>query len=278
MSTRFVAGEELSQALWVVATLNHAGISGTLDALGENVSSQNEALRAAELYHAMLDQMSAMHLDANASLKLTQMGLDLGLDVAESIVTELVRHASRVDNFIRVDMEGSAYTQTTIDLVRRIHGQDGMRGKIGVVVQAYLRRTARDVEQLLADGIRLRLCKGAYLEPAEIAFTKKEETDHNYLALAKVMLKSGLFHGIATHDESIIRELINFVAAEHIDRTSFEFQMLYGIRRDLQHALVKDGFRVRCYVPFGSEWYPYFMRRLAERPANILFIAKNLFK
>jgi proline dehydrogenase len=278
VSNRFVAGTALSQALSVAAKLNEAGISATLDALGENVNSEDEARHAGSLYHTMLDRISGLGLDANVSLKLTQMGLDLGADVAKSIVSELVEHAARVDGFVRVDMEGSPYTQATIDLVRTIHARADLRGKVGVVVQAYLHRTARDVEQLVADGIRLRLCKGAYLEPAWIAFAQKEETDRNYVSLAKMMMKSGVFHGFATHDETIIRELKRFAVSEAIDPRSFEFQMLYGIRRDLQKSLVEDGFRVRCYVPFGGEWYPYFMRRLAERPANVLFIVKNLFK
>jgi proline dehydrogenase len=278
VSGRFVAGTTLSQVLSVVARLNDAGISVTLDALGENITSEDEARRAGQLYHTMLDRIGALGMDANVSLKPTQMGLDLGIDIAESIIGELVGHAARIDSFVRVDMEGSPYTQATIDMVRTIHGQPGMRGRVGVVVQAYLYRTARDVEQLIADGIRIRLCKGAYLEPAEIAFAQKEDTDRNYVSLAKTMMKSGIFHGFATHDESIIQELKRFAAVERIDPSSFEFQMLYGIRRDLQKSLVKEGYRVRCYVPFGSEWYPYFMRRLAERPANLLFLAKNLFK
>lgn len=277
LSGRFVAGAALEQGLSVVARLNASNISVTLDALGENVHSENEARHAGQLYHTILDRIDSLGLDANVSLKLTQMGLDLGANVAESIVTELARHACRIGSFVRVDMEGSHYTQQTLELVRRIHAQNGMEGTIGVVVQAYLRRTARDVDQLLADGIRLRLCKGAYLEPPSIAFAKKQDTDRNYIALAKTMMKSGIFHGFATHDEMIVRELRKFADAERIDRNSFEFQMLYGIRRDLQKALVKDGYRVRCYVPFGSEWYPYFMRRLAERPANVLFLLKNLF-
>jgi len=278
MSRRFVAGKELEEVLSAVSELNSLGISGTLDALGENVTTPEEAHKAAQLYHEMLESIAAKKLDTNVSLKLTQMGLDLGDGVAEEILEQLARHAVKCNNFVRVDMEGSRYTQTTIDLVRRLHALPGLEESIGVVVQAYLHRTEEDVNQLLADGIRMRLCKGAYLEPPQIAFESKEDTDRNYVELAKRMLQSGTFHGLATHDEVIIREMKRFSQDEGISPKSFEFQMLYGIRRDLQEALVKEGYRVRVYVPFGGEWYPYFMRRLAERPANMLFLAKNLFR
>jgi proline dehydrogenase len=278
LSSRFVAGTELTEVLSVVTELNSLGISVTLDALGENVETESEARHASQIYHEMLDRIAEMKLDANVSLKLTQMGLDLGNGVAETIVKELAKHAAGRHNFVRVDMEGSQYTQVTLDLVRRLHAQADLSGSVGIVVQAYLHRTEEDVDRLLSDGIRMRLCKGAYLEPSRIAFASKEDTDRNYLKLAKKMLKSGIFHGLATHDEAIIHEMKQFSKTEKIDRSSFEFQMLYGIRRDLQESLVKEGYRVRVYIPFGTEWYPYFMRRLAERPANVLFIVKNLFR
>lgn len=278
VSGRFVAGANMAEMLSVVQEMNGLGVAATMDALGENVSTEHEARRAAGLYHDMLDKIASMRLDANISLKLTQMGIDLGNGVAESIVGELAKHAADCKTFLRVDMEGSQYTQTTIDLVRRLHAQPSLRESIGVVLQSYLFRTERDVDQLLAEGIRLRLCKGAYREPVDIAFRSKQDVDRNYVALAKKMVTSKIFHGLATHDEVIIQEIKQFVRAEHIDPQSFEFQMLYGIRRDLQESLVKEGYRIRVYIPFGSEWYPYFMRRLAERPANVLFIAKNLLR
>jgi proline dehydrogenase len=206
------------------------------------------------------------------------MGLDVSEDLAFRLVTELVDEAVRINNFVRVDMEGSPYTQKTIDLVHDLHARDGHQGHVGTVIQAYLYRSEKDVEELLAKKVRIRLCKGAYKEPPEIAFKDKADVDKNYVHLTQTLLKSGVFHGIATHDESIIEQTKGFATREKIDRDAFEFQMLYGIRRDLQEQLVKDGWRMRVYVPFGTEWYPYFMRRLAERPANALFIAKNMLR
>jgi len=278
VSGRFVAGVTLSEALAVCQEENRHGRSVTLDALGENVQSEEHAEASAAVYHLMLDRIAEMGLDANVSLKLTQMGMDLGTDVAESIVRTLSEHAQTLNNFVRVDMEGSAYTQDTIGIVTRLHGAPAIGGSVGVVVQAYLFRTEADVDHLIAKGIRVRLCKGAYKEPETIAFASKSDVDANYVKLMKRLLTSGIFHGLATHDEAIIEQAKAFVAEQGIDRSSFEFQMLYGIRRDLQDSLVKQGYRVRVYVPFGEEWYPYFMRRLAERPANALFIAKNLFR
>jgi proline dehydrogenase len=181
-------------------------------------------------------------------------------------------------NFVRVDMEGSAYTQRTLEFVQQLHRQAGNRGCVGAVIQSYMRRSADDVARLLQDGIRIRLCKGAYSEPADIAYQEKSDVDANYIKLMKALLKSGTYHGLATHDEKIIRQAQSFATAEHIPRDAFEFQMLYGIRRDLQQSLIHEGWRMRVYVPFGTEWYPYLMRRLAERPANLLFVAKNLLR
>ncbi|HET7346703.1 MAG TPA: proline dehydrogenase family protein [Acidobacteriaceae bacterium] len=278
MSARFVAGFRIEDALSAAAALGRQGLFVTLDSLGENVSSPAQARQAAQIYHWLLDAIAAANFDANVSLKLTQMGMDLGENVAFEIVSGLVKQAAAANSFVRVDMEGSAYTQATIDLVRRLHAVPANRGHVGIVIQAYLRRSARDVETLLSDGIRLRLCKGAYKEPPEVAFPTKREVDENFVALTKVLLKSGIYHGIATHDEAMIRATREFVAAERMDRSSFEFQMLYGIRRDLQRQLVQEGYHVRVYVPFGDQWYPYFMRRLAERPANVLFLARNFFR
>lgn len=278
MSARFVAGFRIEDALSAAAALGRQGLFVTLDSLGENVSSPAQARQAAQIYHWLLDAIAGANFDANVSLKLTQMGMDLGENVAFEIVSGLVKQAAAANSFVRVDMEGSAYTQATIDLVRRLHAVPANRGHVGIVIQAYLRRSARDVETLLSDGIRIRLCKGAYKEPPEVAFPTKREVDENFVALTKVLLKSGIYHGIATHDEAMIRATREFVAAERMDRSSFEFQMLYGIRRDLQRQLVQEGYHVRVYVPFGDQWYPYFMRRLAERPANVLFLARNFFR
>ena len=278
MSSRFVAGFRIEDALAVARALDQQGLYSTLDSLGENVSSPDQARQAAQIYHSLLDEISGALLNANVSLKLTQMGMDLGEALACEIVSGLVRHAVQANTFVRVDMEGSPYTQATIDLVRRLHTVPENHGHVGIVIQAYLRRSEQDIATLLTDGIRIRLCKGAYKEPPEIAFPDKKEVDQNFVVLMKMLLKSGLYHGIATHDEAMIRATKEFAAAERIDRSRFEFQMLYGIRRDLQRNLVQDGYRVRVYVPFGEQWYPYFMRRLAERPANVLFLARNFFR
>jgi proline dehydrogenase len=278
ISSRFVAGISVDEALRATAATNGLGMSVSLDNLGENVTNADEARHSAQLYHELLDRIMERKLDANVSLKLTHMGFDIDRQLATGIVSSLVQHASRQRSFVRVDMEGSPYTQRTLDLVQEIHGQNGNRGTVGAVIQAYLRRSEADVQRLIAQGIRIRLCKGAYQEPPEIAFPDKADVDANYVKLMKILLKSGIFHGIATHDEKMIEATIRFAEAEKIPATAFEFQMLYGVRRDLQRDLVKRGWRMRVYIPFGTEWYPYFMRRLAERPANALFIAKNLFR
>ena len=278
LSRRFVAGTTIEDALAVTRATNRLGLSVSVDNLGENVTNADEARHSAQLYHQMLDQMSAQKLNANVSLKLTHMGLDVDENMAYDITSQLVQHAARINNFVRVDMEGSPYTQRTLDFVRKLHAEPENAGKVGAVIQSYLFRSEKDIEQLLADRIRVRLCKGAYKEPPEIAFEKKEDTDANYIKLMKMLLKSGIYHGIATHDENMIRATIEFAQKEKIPASAFEFQMLYGIRRDLQQKLVKEGWACRVYVPFGTEWYPYLMRRLAERPANALFILRNLFR
>jgi len=277
-SERFVAGTTIEDALRATQQTNALGMSVSLDNLGENVTNTAEAQRSAELYHELIDQIAARKLDANVSLKLTHMGFDVDQGLANEIVSSLVEHARTKQNFVRVDMEGSPYTQRTLDLVENIHSANGNRGKVGAVIQAYLRRSEDDVRNLISQGIRIRLCKGAYKEPPEIAFPEKADVDANYIKLMKILLKSGIYHGIATHDEKMIDATIQFAQAEDIDGSAFEFQMLYGIRRDLQRKLVKQGWRMRVYIPFGTEWYPYFMRRLAERPANALFVARNLFR
>ncbi|MGB6302832.1 MAG: proline dehydrogenase family protein [Acidobacteriaceae bacterium] len=278
MSGRFIAGMHVSDALRVAETLNREGIPVSLDSLGENVSTEEEARRAAEIYHQLLDAIQQRGLQANISAKLTQMGMNISPTIARQITSELVDHAAATNNFLRVDMEGSELTQATIDMTREIHAMPNHAGRIGTVLQSYLYRCEEDVNLLLAERIRIRLCKGAYKEPPTVAFPDKADVDANYLKLTKILLTSGVFHGLATHDEAIIRATKKFVEQEGIDKRSFEFQMLYGVRRDLQTSLAKEGYGMRVYIPFGTDWYPYFMRRLAERPANVLFIVRNLFK
>ena len=278
LSSRFVAGLEIEDALRVCAQVNQQGMHVTLDSLGESVSTAVEAHRAADVYHQLLDQIAARKLDSNISVKLTQMGLTQDPALAEGIALSLAQHAKSTGNFVRIDMEDSQLTQVTLDIVRRIHAQPDLRGSIGIVIQSYLFRSQADIEQLIAEGIRVRLCKGAYKEPGEVAFPKKSDVDANYVKLGNMLLQSPIYHGLATHDEKMIAAAKSFVAQRDIDRSHFEFQMLFGVRRDLQRKLVAEGYNVRVYIPFGREWYPYFMRRLAERPANVFFIAKQMFR
>ena len=279
-SARFVAGKEVADAIRVAAAVNQMGASVSIDNLGENVTNADEARESAHLYYNLLDEIAVRKLNANVSLKLTHMGLDVDEAMAYEIVRGLVAKAASMTpkNFVRVDMEGSPYTQRTLDFVHELHRVPGNAGCVGAVIQAYMRRAESDIEKLLSERIRIRLCKGAYKEAEDIAFQKKAEVDANYVKLMKILMKSGVYHGLATHDEGIINEAKTFATRENIPRNAFEFQMLYGIRRDLQQELVKDGWGMRVYIPFGTEWYPYFMRRLAERPANALFIAKNMFR
>jgi proline dehydrogenase len=278
LNARFIAGMQADDALRVAEAVNRQGISVTLDSLGESVTSPTEAHRAADVYHRLLDAIAERDLDANISIKLTQMGLELSPELAESIAENLVQHARSTQNFVRIDMEDSRLTQDTLDIVRRVHSHAGLRGAVGVVIQAYLYRSQADIEQLLADGIRIRLCKGAYKEPPEVAFPHKADVDANFFKLSKMLVDSPIYHALATHDEALIDKIKAYAAEAAIDPSHFEFQMLYGVRRDLQRKLVSQGYKVRVYVPFGSEWYPYFMRRLAERPANLIFLARNFFR
>jgi proline dehydrogenase len=278
LSSRFVAGIEIEDALRVCKQVNQQGMHVTLDSLGESVSTEAEAQRAADIYHDLLDQIAARKLDSNISVKLTQMGLTQKPELAEEIATSLAQHAHATGNFVRIDMEDSPLTRVTLDIVRRIHARLELRGSIGIVIQSYLYRSQADIEQLIAEGIRVRLCKGAYKEPAEVAFPKKSDVDVNYVKLSNMLLQSSIYHGLATHDEKMIDAARSFAQARDIDRSRFEFQMLFGVRRDLQRKLVAEGYNVRVYIPFGREWYPYFMRRLAERPANVFFIAKQMFR
>lgn len=281
VSRRFVAGMTVDEAIRVVETLNAEGIDASLDSLGESVLQVSQAEESAAVYHRLLDGIAKRGLRANVSVKLTAMGMDIGghgagPELAERIVGDLVAHAASINSFVRLDMEGSDYTEATLSMTERLH--ERFPGRIGTVLQAYLYRTAEDAERLLKQGIRIRLCKGAYKEPPHLAFPSKADVDANYARLMKRMVTSGTFCGMATHDETLIDQLRAFARESKLDLRSFEFQMLYGVRRDLQRKLVGEGFGVRVYVPFGTEWYPYFMRRLAERPANVLFLAKNLMK
>jgi proline dehydrogenase len=280
ISDRFVAGTAIPDAVRATQAINRSGMSVSIDNLGENVTNPDEARHSAQLYHQILEAIAASQLNANISLKLTHMGLDVDEKLSRELVGGLVSKAASMNppGFVRVDMEGSPYTQRTLDFVHELHRAPGNGNSVGTVIQAYLRRSQGDVEKLLAEGIRIRLCKGAYKEPPEIAFEKKSEVDASYLKLTRILLKSGVYHGLATHDENIVREVQAFANREKLPHDSFEFQMLYGIRRDLQQNLIRDGWRVRVYIPFGTEWYPYFMRRLGERPANVFFIARNLLR
>jgi proline dehydrogenase len=279
-SARFVAGTQVADAVRVAAAVNRFGAGVSIDNLGENVTNAEEARASAQLYHHLLDEIAADKLNANISLKLTHMGLDVDETMAYEIVRGLVAKAAHMSpkNFVRVDMEGSPYTQRTLDFVHELHRVPGNEDSVGAVIQSYMRRAEADIEKLLSERIRIRLCKGAYKEPEDIAFQKKSEVDASYVKLMQILMKSGVYHGLATHDEAIIKEAKAFATRENIPRNAFEFQMLHGIRRELQQGLVKDGWGVRVYIPFGTEWYPYFMRRLAERPANVLFLAKNLLR
>ena len=278
LSARFVAGMEIEDALRVAQERNAQGMAVTLDSLGERVRSEAEAQGAAETYHRLLDAIAERQLNANISVKPTQMGLGISVGLTESILSALTAHAAQVGNFVRVDMEDSTTTEATLALVRKLHARPELKDAIGVVIQAYLYRSESDLIQLLQEGVRVRLCKGAYLEPASVAFQHKTEVDTNYVKLSCMLLSSGLYPGLATHDTVMIRIAKDYAKRFDIPPERFEFQMLYGVRRELQADLVHEGFRVRVYTPFGRAWYPYFIRRLAERPANLLFLAKNYLR
>ena len=262
-------------ALEVCRKIHADGITATLDYLGENVKTLDEAAACRDMYLRILRAMEAAGLEPNVSIKLTQFGLDLSESACGENVGALVKAAADLGGFVRIDMESSQYTDRTLALVTRLHRE---HGACGTVIQAYLRRSAEDIERLEAERIRVRLCKGAYLEPPEIAFEAKEQVDRNYLELARTLLTTGEYPAIATHDEQIINTVESFVTSKVIPPNRFEFQMLYGIRRDLQRRLVGEGYRLRLYIPFGEAWYPYFMRRLAERPANLLFFVRHLLR
>jgi proline dehydrogenase len=276
LSSRFVAGMSVEEALQAAKRVNDEGIAVSLDSLGESVLDAAQAHASADIYLRLIDAIQQRGLNANVSVKLTQMGMEFDPALAESIVAGMVERASQANTFVRIDMEGSEYTEDTIAMTERLHAK--WPGRVGTVLQAYLFRTVQDARRLAEQGIRIRLCKGAYKEPADIAFPQKSEVDRNYVDLMIYLAQSGVFCGMATHDEAIIDRMCQEVAEGRVSKSAFEFQMLYGVRRDLQRKLAAQGFGVRVYIPFGTEWYPYFMRRLAERPANVLFLAKNFFK
>jgi len=276
VARRFVAGETKDQAVSVVAEVNKKGIRATLDHLGENVTQAAEAVASADSYVEILDAIEAAKIDSNVSLKLTQMGLDVDEQLCFDNLSRICNRAQELNNFVRIDMESSAYTDRTLGLFRRLW-DSGLRN-VGVVLQAYLYRTEDDVREMNALGVRVRLCKGAYNEPAEVAFPRKADVDANFAKLTRLLIKEGNYPGIATHDERLIEYTKRFAASQGIDHAKFEFQMLYGIRRELHEALVRQGYNMRLYIPYGTEWYPYYMRRLAERPANVVFIVSNMLK
>jgi proline dehydrogenase len=275
VTSRFIAGENIDDAIAAILELNQAGMAATFDHLGESTTSQAEAESDVREYMRVLDRIENTGVNSNVSVKLTQLGLDIDKDYCLQNARRIVEAARRHGNFVRIDMEDSSKTDVTLDIFKRLYGE---YGNVGVVLQAYLYRTEKDVDDALAMGARIRLCKGAYKEPEVVAFPAKSDVDANYVRLMKKLLKSGVYHGIATHDEKMIAATREFAASEGVSKDAFEFQMLYGVRRDLQLKLARDGYRMRIYVPYGEYWYPYFMRRLAERPANIWFVLKNLIK
>ena len=275
MAWRFVAGETREAAIEAVRALNASGIRVTLDYLGENVSSREEAVAAADEAIAELRAIAAAGVEANISIKLTQLGLDLGDDFCLVQTRRVLDVARELGNFVRIDMEGSVYTQRTLDIVGALR-RDYDADTIGTVIQSYLRRSQGDIEAMIAAGSRVRLVKGAYDEPATVAFPDKADVDRAYRIEMEMLLARAHYPALATHDERLIGRAQGFAAAEGIAEDRFEFQMLYGVRRDLQERLAAEGYNVRCYVPYGTQWYPYFMRRLAERPANLLFFLGNL--
>jgi len=274
---RFVAGETLDSALTAVARLNARGCTASLDLLGESVHNEAEAQVAGEAYITMLDRIHEQKADANVSVKLTAMGLDISEDLCIAIMHKILARARDCNSFVRIDMESSEYTDRTLDLFeRRLY--PAYAKNVGLVLQSYLFRTFADVERAILIKARVRLCKGAYKEPETVAYPEKKDVDSNYIRCMHELMLYGNYPGIATHDEAIIKEAKRFAKENNISPDRFEFQMLYGVRRDLQDKLVREGYRMRVYVPFGTQWYPYLMRRLAERPANVAFLTGSMFK
>ena len=274
---RFVAGETISEALAAVRELNAKGITASLDLLGESVNNDAEARAARDEYLKILDRVRESKVDANVSVKLTAMGLDIDHELCVGIMQDVLARAQAYDTFVRIDMESSEYTDITLKLFEdRLYPT--YKANVGVVLQSYLYRTFADVEHMVSLRARVRLCKGAYKEPVKVAYPDKKDVDANYVRCMRELMVKGNYPGVATHDPSMINEAKRWAREQNITPDRFEFQMLYGVRRDLQEALVKDGWRVRCYVPFGTQWYPYLMRRLAERPANVAFITGNVIR
>jgi proline dehydrogenase len=275
LASRFVAGDALPQAIEVIRDLNAKHRLASLDHLGEHVTSPQAAAAACNDYREIIAEITRQKLRSSISVKLTQLGLDFSETECLSHLRSLVEYAEQTGNFVRVDMEGSAYTERTLAIVRQIRQN---YTSVGAVIQAYLYRSEDDLRQLANEGISVRLCKGAYNEPPSIAFPRKSDVDRNFVHLMRILLSSGHYHAIATHDPRMIEETRRYAASHGLGPASFEFQMLYGIRGDLQDRLVADGYRLRIYTPFGQEWFSYFMRRLAERPANLLFVLRSILR
>jgi proline dehydrogenase len=277
MTTRFVAGEEIETTISAIRDLNAIGCTATFDHLNESVTSVAETEAEVHEYKKILARIDETGIKSNVSIKLTQFGLGVDPELAYRNARAVVEEAARRRNFVRIDMEDSPVTQVTLDIFKRLRAEFDL-DTVGIVLQSYLRRTHDDVQDILKIPARIRLCKGAYNEPPEVAFPDKREVDENYVRCMKLLLSSGVYHGIATHDERMIEATKDYARQQAIGKDKFEFQMLYGVRRDLQEQLAREGYRMRVYVPYGKTWYPYFMRRLAERPANVWFVLKNLFK
>ena len=276
-ASRFVAGETIESGVQGAVDLAAKGITSSLDLLGESVTLESEAVAARDQYLQMLDRMAMARVEVNVSVKLTQMGLDIGEELCADNMLRILDKAKALGGFVRLDMEGSDYTQRTLDFFRnRLFERYGAH--CGVVIQSMLRRSERDIEDMIALRARVRLCKGAYLEPPSFAFPDKADVDRNYVKLMQRLLAAGNYPGLATHHEAIIGQAREFAGRERIGTDRYEFQMLYGVRRDLQTRLRRAGHNVRVYIPFGTQWYPYLMRRLAERPANIAFVLGNMLK
>ena len=275
VTRRFIAGENIDDALDAIRVLNAQGVTATFDHLGESTTVAAQAAADTQAYLHALRRIDETGIQSNVSVKPTQIGLDIDEELCYRNLRDIVAEAQRLKNFVRIDMEDSTKTDATLRLLRRLRAD---YDNVGIVLQAYLYRTEKDVEDVLALGSRIRLCKGAYDEPAEVAFPDKADVNANFIKLMQRLLTSGLYHGIATQDEKMIEATKDFAARANVSRDAFEFQMLYGVRRDLPVQLAQAGYRVRTYVPYGEHWYPYFMRRLAERPANVWFVLKNLFK
>jgi proline dehydrogenase len=274
---RFVAGETIGEALAAVRDLNAKGITASLDLLGESVSNDGEARAARDEYLGILDRIRESKVDANVSVKLTAMGLDIDHELCVAIMQDILSRAQAYDTFVRVDMESSEYTDVTLKLFEeRLYPT--YKANVGVVLQSYLYRTFADVQHMNSLRARVRICKGAYKEPVKVAYPEKKDVDANYVKCMRELMLKGNYPGVATHDPAMIAEAKRWAKEQGITPDRFEFQMLYGVRRDLQESLVKEGWRVRCYVPFGTQWYPYLMRRLAERPANVAFITGNVIR